>query len=243
MVDNLRIESQTRVATSGDVKMLVKIFKNEKLEDECLMTIDDFTTLLKKSERARKDTHSIMEIGEMPEGIHYFDGYLSDEVGTLGGIFYREPSKHQFLLKNGNSTECYYLALPGLVYAISFNKGSKKSMSCFAYRKWEGADTILFQYPFGNVSNSGDVCMGTISRKVSRFADIGDYIEASLDGVTNGDYLSNNLVRLSCDKTQYAFCEEIKDFDEFPLELLMEQPNLKDCKELRDKFFTANRVR
>lgn len=223
-MENNRIESKTIRSQSGMVKMLVSFYDGEKLLEQTVMGLDDYISLLQGAVR-RVDAPTSVMLGTVPRTL--YDGFVTNEAGTLGGIFYLPPEKRQFVLAavGDEARQSYYMPMPGLVYSLVCSKGNKRSMKCFAYKEWAGDDTVLYCYPFGNVSDEGSVCMGTVNRasdKMKTFVDLDEYIEDSLYGVTNSDYLRGNKVRLSTDATQHQFCDCYKDHEVFPNELLLE---------------------
>lgn len=243
MDNELQIISKTVRSQSGMVKMMVSLFDGESLLEQTVMSIDDYISLLQGAVR-RVDAPTSVELGLIPQGL--YDGFVTNRKGTLGGIFYIPPQKHQFILAptDFQPRRAYYLPMPGLVYSLIFNNECQRSMSCFAFKEWKGDDTVLYQYPFGNVSSSGSVCMGSIkSVKGSTFMDLREHIENSLNGVTSGDYLGGqSKVRLATDATQYQFCDSIAELDEFPMELLLESEKMATVGNLRRDFFKISRT-
>ncbi len=222
-MNDVQIKAQTVRQSSGAVLWRVTLLDGEKILEQKNLSVDAFTALIMDAQY-RDEAPQVVRVGETPEG--YVDGFTTTQEGTLGAIFYLAPHKHQFVLSGrataDNKRKAYYLPMPGLIYLVVMNKGSIRSMFCFAAKEYSGDETVLYQYPFGNVSHTGSVCMGSIMvSDVKDFNGIRKAIEESLDGETNCDYLSSNKVRLATDLTQDAFCEQIKDSEEFPLNLLL----------------------
>ncbi len=220
-MNNAQLKSRTVRSSSGAVMMEVTLCDGDKILEQKVLSIDAFVALLTNA-TYKEDAPVTVHVAKTPED--FVDGFATDNDGTLGAIFYLPPAKHQFVLAGDkkHKRKAYFLPMPGLVYLVVFNQGSCRTFDCYAVKEWNGDDTVLFKYPFGNVSESGHVCMGTIkSGKVSRFDDLREFIEDSLNGETNSDYIGDN-VRLAFEGSQYDFCEQIKDEGEFPSKLLLE---------------------
>ncbi len=141
--------------------------------------------------------------------------------GYLGGVFASDKSytvvwevparKRQFVLdmRNGEKLMHAMIPFPALVFKLRVYQGIKQSFSCYA--KKEG-DTNLYRYPFGNVSLSGDVCMGSIATK--------DITPRRIEedfflGETNNDYYTGDK-KCGCDWSQEKLIRELKEKDSYP---------------------------
>lgn len=237
-MNNLCLKGETVRAVSGSVMMRVSFYDGEELVEQTNMSIDDYISLLQGAHK-KEALPAHVTLGKIPMGL--YDGFKATEPGTLGGIFYIPPQKHQFILADSGARKrkAYYLPMPGLVFSVIFNKGHKQLMRCFAFKKWEDDETVLYKYPFGNVANDGSVCMGSISPKgkMTDFCHLREYIEDSMLGVTNGDYLTDGKVRLACDMTQHEFCDSIEENEEFPFEILLNTTKPVNVGELKKDFF------
>ena len=81
-------------------------------------------------------------------------------------------------------------------------------------------------YPFGNVSNAGDICMGNIRVEISGMAEALKYVEAFFNGITNRDYTDTS--RLKNGWGQMRFLGELQNMEHFPYELLVEEDILEN---------------
>jgi hypothetical protein len=220
-MNNLQLKAESRRTRQGFIKMLVSLFDGDQMVEQTMMGLDDFISLLQNSQR-RGDVPKPVFIPDIPEG--YVDGMVTGKDGCLGAIIRLEPQKHQFLLAGTekDAEGAYFIPLPGIVYECVANKGNVFTFRCYCYKEWEGDQTELFYYPFGNVSSSGHICMGSIRRgAIKDFRDIMELIESSLNGMTNSDYLNGDLCRLSTKTTQHDFCKMLQQSGEFPLEQLL----------------------
>lgn len=221
MKGNLRIKSESVRSEAGMDKMRVSLYEEEKLITQTVMSLTDYISLLENS--TKKDERAIfLPVKGVPDG--FADGVLSNKEGTLGAIIYIPPRKHQFVLAATDLRKeaAYYIPMPGLVYECIANKGKQHTFKCFAFKEWNGDETELYHYPWGNVGIEGNICMGSVKKTaLNDFFDIREYIENSLNGVTNADYLPDDFCRLSVRVTQHDFCDQISEQDEFPMELLL----------------------
>lgn len=241
---NLQLQSKTLRSDAGLVCFKVDLVDGNEVLQSKTMSIDDYITLISGAER-RTERPITVALGEIPEGM--VDGYASPIEGTLGAIIRVPAHKQQFSLtvdKNisESGVKSFFMPLPNLIYLITYSSGVRKSFDCYCYKEWEGLETKLMQYPFGNVSSSGSICMGKIvvdEEDKTSFMGLRRIIESSLYGITNNDYLTDGRVRLKERYTQYDFCKKLVDenVDVFPHELLLEQPgNLITVADLQKKL-------
>lgn len=216
--------------SDGDMKIAPK--KGTKVLQQGVMKQDAFTEMVKDAS-VLQENHAFLRIPPTPKG--FVDGYLSTEPGTLGGVFVMEGTRSQFALKSHERREgaemgklvekAYCIPMPHLVYYVCFRKGCLQEMLCFAFREWKGMDTVLCQYPFGNVSALGNVCMGNTpinADSIRSFSDLLSVIMDSRLAVTNDDYLKDGKVRLVKEITQIELCDSLIGKDTFPHELLLD---------------------
>lgn len=240
--------------SDGDMKIAPK--KGTNVLQQGVMKQDAFSQMVKDASVVKKD-HAFLQIPPTPKG--FVDGYLSTEPGTLGGVFVMESARSQFALKSNEKLEgsreeklvekAYCIPMPNLVYYARFDKGHLQEMLCYAFREWNGMDTELCQYPFGNVSNSGYVCTGSVpivAEDIRTFADVLSAIIDTRLAVTNDDHLADSKVRLLKDMTQIELCDSLIGKDTFPHELLLdfhdsigpenrfEKENTKDICTIKD---------
>lgn len=238
-MNNLQLISKTLRSDTGMVAMCCTLRKGDQDIIQRVMSLDDYATLIQGATK-RKKTNAIFRIGEIPEQM--VDGYISNCDGKLGGVFRFPAAFHQFVLAaTGNERRrSYFLPMPNMVFSISAVSGTLRKFYCFCYKEWNGQDTVLYSYPFGNVSEDGSVCMGTINSPkngmIKTFEDLNNIIEESLCGVTNTDYLTDNMVRLACNVTQHTFCDSISNEKEFPHHLLLESPNYHTVEQMMCAF-------
>lgn len=146
--------------------------------------------------------------------------YLSLDFGNYEHFdvsFVVPAKKRVFVYQNGKH---YHIPYPKLLFEISRCSYSNITGRVFAMRK-NGKE--LYHYPFGNVSDYGNICMGNIDLK--SIESIDDYVEEFFLGVTNDDYIGNKA-RVVPSYSQTQLLEHLEKLDEFPDKWLVECPTL-----------------
>lgn len=224
-------------ASSGAVLWRASAYMGEKLIEQANMRADDAVSLIQGA-KVRKDAPTVVKMEEIPSEL--ISALKSTDGNLIGGIFYLPPQMHQFVLAETEERkrQAYYMPLPGLVYGLIAQKGEVTFKKCFAVKEWEGKKTQLCQYPFGNVSNSGDICMGTANRRgITTYGALREYIEDSLLSVTNSDYLGGNDVRATTKMTQHALCDMAEKTEQFPTELLLSHELIPTVEALENELY------
>lgn len=235
--ENIRLVLETIRASSGRVMWRAKAYNGKKLLSEANMTAEDASSLIMGAVK-REDAPQIVKMEDIPSEL--VSAIKSTDGQIVGGIFYIAPAKHQFVLAQSGQRQrqAYFIPLPGLVYALVAKKGDVFFKKCFAVKEWNGKYTSLCHYPFGNVSNSGDICMGTANiRGVNTYPVLKEYIDASLDSVTNSDYLSGDNVRATTSVTQHELCDMLTDIEEFPTEILLTHSTYSTIEDLQNELY------
>lgn len=249
-MNNTHLSARTVRTESGNVcwkvylsegETIIKPQNNTKIIEQGVMTDIAFAQMVTGA-IVRKEPAPTIFVPPTPNG--YVDGYMSKEDGSLGMVVRIPSRKFQFSLYSHASgmktTKSYSIPTPNLVYLLSYRNKVRKSFLCFSYREWKGMETELCYYPYGNVSDSGSICMGNISDQ-SIGVDITDFqslmvvIEASLLGVTNDDYLTGGKARVLTGQSQYELCESLEKSgaEIFPSNILTNQNgNLKTVSDL-----------
>ncbi len=158
-----------------------------------------------------------MRIGRelVPEG--YIDGYFAGP-DTYTCVWEVKGKRRQFVYDTrtgSDSSRHYSIPFPDLIFAVSVSKGVRQSFYCFARRKCDGR---ICNYPFGNVSNEGSVCMGSIATKSVTPSRIE---EDFFLGVTNNDYY-RGIDRCGMEWTQPRLLQELKGKEKYPDNWLVE---------------------
>ena len=93
------------------------------------------------------------------------------------------------------STNCDFaevIPFPALLFDLYFKKGHAYDQNVYAVvPNKDGSlsdDSLLYRYPYGNVSKSGDICMGNISVKCSDISEADKFCEEFFLGIDEGHY-------------------------------------------------------
>ena len=146
----------------------------------------------------------------IPDG--YIDGHFASPTNYTC-VWEVKGKKRQLVYEStgaGSKPKHYTLPFPNLVFGLSVSNGVKQSFYCFA--KKEG-DSRLYRYPFGNVSDEGSVCMGSISTKNVTPSIIEDDFFL---GITNNDYFGDGMKKCGMKWSQPKLFSELKGKDRFP---------------------------
>lgn len=148
--------------------------------------------------------------------------YLSLNFGNYENYdcsFVVEPEKRVFVYRDGNH---YHIPYPKLLFKVSRRKNYITGR-VFALRS-NGKSKKLYQYPFGNVADNGQICMGNIER--GSIESVQDFAEEFFLGVTNDDYIGNGS-RVKPGYNQSQLLNKLEKLDEFPDRWLVECNSVK----------------
>ena len=160
----------------------------------------------------------------------YFSDYLNYTC------IWEEGAKERLLvLKTPLGDKHYHVPFPTLIFRITVKDGQVVSKYCFARKK--NSKTIC-RYPFGNVSNSGSICMGNIS--ANDMTCVEDFSDDFFMGVTNNDYYRNGEGRVTFEVTQEQLLDKLSALKEFPDNWLVEsdvtEEQLLDLKKFNSSY-------
>lgn len=147
--------------------------------------IDDFVNLIRGSVIIRQEAIKI-NLGHMPKG------YINGTVSTNGDfeVLIKAEEKIRCMRHYDNA---FLIPFPKLLFLI--RKGGR-SLSGYV---WAITDdditegTLLYNYPFGNVSTDGRICFGNILHSFKniedmQISDADKLVDAFFDASTNDDY-------------------------------------------------------
>ena len=167
------------------------------------LDIDDFLDAMGKSVSK--------EVELIPIKKDFFPkDYLSLDFGNYSNYrcsFIVEPKKRVFVFSNGKH---YLIPYPRLLFQVSRQGQYRMNGKVFAIKS---RGKKLFQYPFGNVSADGHICMGNID--LENVQSIEDFAEEFFLGVTNSDYVGTSS-RVKPGYNQGQLLEKLVQLDEFP---------------------------
>lgn len=139
---------------------------------------------------------SFTTIGELPVG--YVNGRLAINAFTCLLLI---PGRKAIFNHFGKD---YLIPYPNLLFYFNCKNGKLKDSKVFSIKDETYSDkTILYNYPFSNVYESGDICWGdSIFPKLSTMKDLENVVNIFLSSSNNNDLyskLKTNL-NLSLDK-------------------------------------------
>jgi len=220
-----RFTAEFSIDSSGETVVTVNATKNgEGVLRK--VTLADFLKMMDVNSEYAEDvlyfTHGIAQEGLISS--------ISDNQGGLGAIFHLKKGKQFFSTKGKN----YMLPFPGLVFAIRVNMdGVLKVGLCYAVKDAViTEDTILYRYPYGNVSgDNGKICFG--SGNVEKpdgpitYKEIYRYIDLFLSADTSPHYYKPGSTT-TIQKEFIDLIEYINELGEFPdASLLPADPFIK----------------
>lgn len=182
---------------------LFRVIYTQKDGKEIIKTIslEDYLSLLGSSVKEE------LQYSYIPEGFY--------PAGYIGGSFadtknYTAVWKVEARKRTINHTRAgrKMIPFPSLVFGLRVDRGYAQGR-VFALKN----GNKLYQYPFGNVSTSGSICMGNISSCTEEGPQI--FEDDFFAGVTNDDYFSpGSHVSLKC--SQVDLISKLVDKEKFP---------------------------
>lgn len=155
----------------------------------------------------------------------FYKGGVTTKADSFWVALFVPAGLHQYCISQTN--EFMQLPYPSLLFVLEVQGGRAKSRLCYAVKDDVLTDgSILCQYPYGHVSRSGDICMGSCSAIMQNITQADAFVDAFLSGKDAGHYY-----------TQGAYAKPkvplrklvgmVKERGEFPKEWLLP---LKDNK-------------
>lgn len=122
-----------------------------------------------------------------------------------------------------NEIITYKINFPNAIYIVEMNDNKIKGIECYAYRKYEGEETKLFEYPMPNELSRNHMCIGNADRKIKD----GNIVEA-LERIIFMPYSHTTFSGMngfSQTKTYFKYLEK----NEFPYKMMKSlRKKLKD---------------
>lgn len=166
-----------------------------------VISLEDYLGLLGSSVRETV-TYSWIPEGFFPEG--YLGGAFADTKNYTA--VWRVPARKRTI--NHFRAGRNLVPFPEMVFSVNVS-GGRASGRVFAVKR-----DNLYQYPFGNVSTSGSICMGNIDVDMIEEGPSA-FEEDFFAGVTNDDYFQPG-VYVNLKGTQVDLIKRLVDKDKFP---------------------------
>lgn len=219
-----KIKSEIVYDSLGNSLFRVTVTNEDKTVTEKTISYLDYMKLLGDS--GFEDRNSYISIGPLPKG--YVNAKLNiSNPGTFKVMVFYPGEKRAFCYGNYH----YFVPFPPLVFTFDCVNGSIRSHHCYATCTDSlTPDTPLMMYPFGNVSDTGSICMGNIETKqLTAICDIDGVVESFFMSETNNDYYSSKNTL-----PQEQLIQKIKDLQLFPVELLKPDSKNRVVKDVLD---------
>ena len=209
-----RLLSESVMDHKGNTFMRVTLDASGKKTTK-LLTVDQFVRVLENDASAKNDRFHRFGKNRDP----LYEGGVG-EKGSLAGVFFA-PGQKRMVSYRGRH---YKVPFPSLVFLFRVNaNGASFDKMCYAIADENPSDeTILYRYPFGNVSSHGDICFGNIKRsKVMSFEEFDLWIDDFFNSITSDDYYDEGESALNnSGLKQGQLLTRLKKEDAFPVEWL-----------------------
>lgn len=208
----------------GNALMNVSYTDVDGMTTEKTLSLDDYLMILGNSTFSNRN--SCVRIGVLP--FHYYDGSISTEDAATFNVilFYKEEKR---AVSFGGKH--WFVPFPAMVFHFKVLKGNLQWKNCYAVTSDDvNPDMSLMQYPFGNVSAAGAICMGNIqSGRIENICQIEDVVADFFMSETDNDYYAS---KNSTGLKQEQLLEKLSKLEHFPIEWLA--PSSGGCSTLLD---------
>lgn len=208
----------------GNALMRVSYEGDDGIVTEKNVTMDTYLSIIKDA--TYSNLSSMVRIGRLPKG--YVDGLISADSKNTFSVVVAVPAEKRAL---SFGHKHWYIPYPGLIFLFTVLHGELQKKSCFAYiDKQVTESTKLYQYPFGNVSEMGSICMGSMTiQNLTDMCDVESIIDDFFFSETNNDYYSK---KNHTGMKQEELLKRLSKLDTFPEEWLT--PNSSKCFMVKD---------
>lgn len=189
------------------------------------VSFDDYKALLFG---AQKETVSFYHF-DLPQ--YFYKGALSNQKSSFKVILFVPAARRQFVSTNLQiATQIPY---PNLLFYLDVRRRSCKHKMCYALADTEpDSNSILYNYPYGNVSTNGDICMGNIAVKLEDISKSDQFVTSFLEGIDEGHYYTPGVMAKPF-VSEGELIQKVVQLDEFPQEWLVKSKSYnKKVKDL-----------
>ena len=143
----------------------------------------DYQRLIKSGIEEVKELYR--EVPSLPK--YYYKGGITTENDTFWVSFFIPKSNHQMGFAATN--EFLYVPYPNLFFLLEVKKGTVIKKCVYAVADDIPNDnSLLFLYPYGNVSAEGSICMGNCITKLENLSMSNTFVDAFFLGKDAGHY-------------------------------------------------------
>ena len=145
--------------------------------------------------------------------------------GGYGCIFLVKGKKRPLLFERANKRLTYIVPYPNLLFDTRASENGYVSCRIFAVKdEILTEDTVLYQFPYSNVSDSGHVCFGTneiiFSEPKEMKTDCERMVDIFFSSPYNGDYYAEKYTSWLEPDMRKLF-EKLSSREQFPNEILI----------------------
>lgn len=187
------------------------------------VTLEDYLKLFQSSiYLERLDDGVVVNKELIPRG--FLGGHFATN-GSYTCVFERKGKIEQLVL---DQVGHFYVPYPDLVFVLRYDAEKKHFPMKRVYAK-DGEE--LYYYPFANVAQSGEICLGSIRPGITPE----EFAEDFILGVTNNDFYDGwNATHISMEWSQHELAKKLEQEDRFPTKWLV--PLDKTVTELVNEF-------
>lgn len=208
----------------GNALMRVSYEDENGILVEKNVTMDTYLSIIQDA--TYSNAASMVRIGRLPNG--YMDGFISADSRNTFSVIVQVPAEKRAL---SFGHKHWYIPFPGLVFLFSVLNGNVQKKCCFAHIEQNVTmDTLLYRYPFGNVSITGDICMGSIKTPtIANIYDVEGIIDDFFCSETNNDYYST---KNRTGMKQEELLKRLSQMEQFPEQWLEKNSDKSTVKDL-----------
>lgn len=207
----MEMQVNTFINERGDVMFKVQLNQSDGQIVVKTLDYDTYLSILMKSTKKKPYIH----LGELPAG--YKEAAYMDQ--DTYKVFLCAPAQKRLMVYRGGH---YWIPFPGCLFFLEVNRGAVCTKCVYSYvDEVVGDDTKLYRYPFGNVSENGNICMGNISIKKMKLSESGEFMELFFTGETSDDYYDKRNIKPDYSLTQMI--QKLEKMEEFPKGWLVEE--------------------
>ena len=209
---DISFKSEAVYGPLGGVLMRVSI-KDNGIETTKVVSMADYLSIL--GDNTYSNAKNRVRIGRLPEG--FFDGCISSDNPSIFDVVLVLDGMKRPIAYGGRH---WYVPFPKLLFYISVIDGAVHTKQCFSLVDEEvTADSRLYFYPFGNVDNTGGICMGNVrTERMENIQEANEFVSNFFFSETNDDYYSDKTVS---GLSQAELLSRLRDKESYPNEWLV----------------------
>lgn len=212
----MEIRSVSKVDEYGRMYFVVTYREDDVVIEKCV----DLDSYRKIIDGNIKEETKYVDVPLLPNEVLKASISSEGEMGGFKVLLYYEPQKGPFSYMG----KIFRIPFPALLFSLKVGeKGQLMEKKVFALKECKKEfvtmDSLLYAYPFSNVYEGGNICMGNISANFKTIREALSFYNLFIEGRSNHDLFRNqNTEGLK----QGQLLARIENMEQFPLDLLME---------------------